>query len=126
MGLPSTRSSGFSAKPDRASYLLRRQTNTAGADQTRIGRLEAPECSARCPLEIDVLIIGPAKSEVGCCGVAIRNRHEAEDQTARIDFHDAAERRHAGPHIALDVVMDAVRAAIAGDIGAGLNPGKGQ
>jgi hypothetical protein len=41
------------------------QADTARANQAGIGRLEAPECSARCSLEVDLLIVGPTKSEVG-------------------------------------------------------------
>src|ERR1700726_4999500 len=55
--------------------LLRRQTNAARPDQAGIGRLEAPEGSACRPLQVDILIVGAAEREIGCCGVVVRYRH---------------------------------------------------
>ena len=60
---------------------LGRQANTIRTDQARIGRLEAPEGHANGALEVNVLIIGAAEREVCRCGVTIRDRREAEDET---------------------------------------------
>jgi hypothetical protein len=100
---------------------LGRQANTTRTDQARIGRLKAPEGPANCALEVNVLIIGAAEREVCRCGVAIRDRHEADDETRWIDLHNAAETRRLRPQIAVDVVMDAIRSGISRQIGAALH-----
>src|SRR5438093_47750 len=102
----------------RRGSLLRRQPHAPRADQAGIGRLETPEGPARCSLEVNVLVVGAAKSEVGGCGVAIRNRDETEDDAARIDFDNAAKTKHLSPQIALHVIMDAVGGAAPWHIGA--------
>src|SRR5271156_1671070 len=76
---------------------LRRQANAARPDQPGIGRLEAPEGPADCPLEVDVLIVGAAEGEVGGCEIAIGYRYETQDYAARVDFDDAAEPARSRP-----------------------------
>src|SRR6516162_7643366 len=97
---------------------LRLQAHAARTDQARIGRLEAPEGPADRAFEVNVLIIGAAEGKVSRQHVAVRNRYKTDDDAARVDFDDAAEPGHLGPQIALDVVMDPVRAPIPRAIGA--------
>jgi hypothetical protein len=57
------------------------------------------------PFEVDVLIVGAAKREIGGCDVAVRYRDEAENDSARIDFGDASEPKQLSPQI---IIMNAV------------------
>src|SRR5215510_1748341 len=113
---------GASRRPSR----LRREAHAARPDQAGIGRLEAPEGPADRPLQVDVLVVRTTESEVGRHQIAIRHRHETENNAARIDLDDTTKPGHCCPKIALDVVMDAVGAAVAGDIGASLDALKRQ
>jgi len=96
---------------------LCREADPAGSDQSGIWCLEAPERAGDRPLEIDVLVVRAAERKVGRRHVAVRDRHEADNDAARIDFDDAAEPGHLCPQIALYVVMDAIGAAVSGTIG---------
>src|SRR5262249_57098128 len=98
---------------------LRRQTNAARPDQAGIRRLEAPEGSADCTLQVNGLIVRAAEREVGCCGVIVRYRHKTEDDSARVDLDDAAATGQCCPQVAARVVMHAVRPAITGHKGPG-------
>src|SRR6516162_118133 len=91
---------------------LRWQAHAARTDQARMRRLEAPEGPTDRAFEVNVLIVGAAEGKVSRQQVAVRNRHKADDDAARIDLDDAAEPGHLRPQIALDVVMDPVRASI--------------
>src|SRR5215212_3713393 len=90
---------------------LCREPHAAGADQPGKGRLEAPERAARRAHEIDELVVGAAEREVGGREIAVRDRHETDNETAWIDLEDAAEPGGGHPQIAFDVVMKAVGAA---------------
>src|ERR1700719_1001185 len=100
--------------------LLRRQTNAARPDQAGIGRLEAPEGSACRPLQVDILIVGAAEREIGCCGVVVRYRHKTENDSARIDLDNAPKTSQCCPEVAAHVVMHAVGTAIPRHEGSGL------
>src|SRR5262249_26280650 len=113
---------GASRRPSR----LRREAHAARPDQAGIGRLEAPEGPADRPLQVDVLVIRAPEREIGRQQIAVRHRHETENEATRIDLDDPAQPGQGGPQIALDVVMDAVGAAVAGDIGTGLDALKRQ
>src|ERR1700674_2149537 len=117
--------SAIATRSVRGSRLCR-QAHTSRADQARIGRLETPEGPAGCPLEVYVLIVGAAESEVGRCVIAIWNRHETKNDAARIDFGYAADAEQLRPQIAADVVMDAIGSTVAGDIGACLHACEGK
>src|SRR4051812_15697202 len=84
-------------EPARTNLSLRRQAHTPGTDQPGKGSLEAPEGPAVRPHQINVLIVGTAKSEVGGCGVIVRYRHKTENDPARVDLDDAAEAGQCGP-----------------------------
>ena len=109
---------GQSVQAPAITRSLRRQSHTAWADQTRIGRLKAPERAAGCPLEVDVLVIRTAERKVGRCRIPIRDRHETQDHTARVDFENTAEARAPDPQISMDVIMNAIGPGVAGQIGA--------
>src|ERR1700736_4404492 len=79
---------------------LRRQANAARPDQPGVGRLEAPEGPAGCPLQVDGLMVGAAERKVGCCGVIVRYRHKTENDAARVDLDNAAKTSQCGPEIA--------------------------
>src|SRR5271156_101197 len=100
---------------------LRRQANAARPDQSGVGRLEPPESSTDCPLQINKLIVGAAEREIRCCGVIVGYRHITENDSARIDLDNAAKPGQCGPEITLHVVMHAVRPAIPGYEGSGLD-----
>jgi hypothetical protein len=70
--------------------LPRRQADTAWAYQAGIRRLETPEDPARGTLYVNVLVVRAAKGAVGRACITIGDRHEAEDNTARIDLNNAA------------------------------------
>src|SRR6516162_1031927 len=93
---------------------LRWQTNAARPDQAGVRRFEAPERPAGRTLQIDILIVGSAKCEVGGCGVIVRYRDKSEDDSARVDLDNAAKTGQCGPEVAPHVVMHAVRPAISG------------
>jgi len=97
---------------------LRWEARTAWPDQAGIGCLEAPEGPADRALQVDVLVVRAPEREIGRHQIAIRHRHETENEAARIDLDDAAQPGYSGPQIALDVVMDPVRAPIPRAIGA--------
>ena len=78
------------------------------------------------PSKIDVLVVRAAEREIGRQDIAVRYRHETHNYAARIDLDNAAEPGHLCPQIALDVVMDAVGAAVSGTIGARLDAREGQ
>jgi hypothetical protein len=65
------------------------------SDQPGIGGLEAPEGPADRAHQIDVLIIGAAEGEIGCCRVIVWYRHKTENDAARVDLigcHPACQR----------------------------------
>src|SRR5262245_29689792 len=70
---------------------LRRQAHTPRSDQPRIGGLEAPEGPADSTHQIDVLIIGTAEGEIGCCRIVVWYRHKTDNNAARVDLNDATE-----------------------------------
>src|SRR5260221_7072821 len=110
-----------------AAYrLLGGQAHPAGTDQAGEWRLEPPEGAADCTLKEDVAVVGAAEREVCRRQVAVRHRHEPEDDAARIDLQDAAEPGRGYPQIAFDVVVETVRATIAGHVSAGLDAREGQ
>src|SRR5690348_11750528 len=112
-------------EPVRTSLSLRRQARSPRTNQPGIGSLEAPEGPADCPHQIDVLIVGAAKSEIGGCGVVVRYRHKTENDAARADLDNAAETGQRRPQIATHVVMHAVRPAIPGYKGSSLHRTEG-
>src|SRR5207237_9053140 len=73
------------------SLRLCRETGAAGADQAGIWRLEAPEGAAGRAFEKDVAVVRTAEGEIRCCYLAVRDRHKAEDDAARVNLEDAAE-----------------------------------
>src|SRR5438270_4313947 len=100
--------------PERLPALLGREAHAARTDQAGIRRLEFPERAADRPLEVNVLVVGPAKGEVGRCQVAVWDWHKAENDAARVDLQHPAEPSRCGPQIPLHVAMDAVGAAVTG------------
>src|SRR3984893_4814221 len=111
-------------RPD--CLLLGRETHAARTDQAGVRRLEFPERATDRPLEVNVLVVGPAKGEVGRCQVAVWDWHKAENDAARVDLQHTAEPSRCGPQIPLHVVMDAVGAAVTGKVGPGLDAGECQ
>src|SRR5947207_7630945 len=93
------------------SLRLCRETGAAGADQAGIWRLEAPEGAAGRAFEKDVAVVRTAEGEIRCCYLAVRDRHKAEDDAARVNLEDAAEPEGRSPQVTLNVIMDAVGAA---------------
>src|SRR5262249_8161319 len=85
----------------------------------------APEGAAGRAHQEYVLVVGAAKGEIGGGRVAVRDRHETDDNAAPIDLDNAAETGQRCPQIPLHVVMHAVRPTIAGDKGAGLHRTEG-
>src|SRR5690348_18510829 len=84
-------------EPVRTSLSLRRQARSPRTNQPGIGSLEAPEGPADCPHQLDVLMVGAAKSEMGVCGVVVRYRPKTENDAGRADWDSAAgtgQRRH--------------------------------
>src|SRR6266849_4454121 len=78
-------------EPARTSLPLRRKAHSPRTDQPGIGGLETPESPADCPHQVDVLIVGAAEGEVGCCGVIVRYRNKTENDSTRVDLNNAAE-----------------------------------
>src|SRR5205814_6827361 len=81
IGTPRAAQAGTRHRPPEAgrspsALLLRGQACAAGADQARIGRLEAPESAAVRAHQKDVAVVGSTKSEVGRRQIAVRNRQE--------------------------------------------------
>src|SRR5215467_11677669 len=97
---------------------LRRQPHAARPDQARIGRLETPDGSADGPFHVDILVVWTSKRKVRTCDIAIRQRHITEDHAARIIFDDSADAEH-GPKVAVHIIVDTVRTAVAGIVAAG-------
>src|ERR1700731_4392980 len=77
--------------------LLGREAHAARTDQAGVRRLEFPERAADRPLEVNVLVVGPAKGEVGRCQVAVWDWHKAENDAARVDLQHPAEPSRCGP-----------------------------
>ena len=86
---------------------------TPPADQTGEGCLEAPEGAAGRPFEDDVAVVLAAKGEVGRGQIAVRDRHKPQDEAARVDLQDAVEPGGGDLQVALDVVVQAIGAAVA-------------
>ena len=59
--------------------LLGREAHAARTDQAGVRRLEFPERAADRPLEVNVLVVGPAKGEVGRCQVAVWDWHKSRE-----------------------------------------------
>ena len=86
------------------SLRLSGETHAAGTDQSRKRRLEAPEGAAVGSHHINVPVVLTAKREVGGRQIAARGRYrdKADDDTARVDFEDAAKPAGGNPQIALE------------------------
>ena len=84
------------------SLRLSGETHAAGTDQSRKRRLEAPEGAAVGSHHINVPVVLTAKREVGGRQIATRGRYrdKADDDTARVDFEDAAKPAGGNPQIA--------------------------
>jgi hypothetical protein len=54
------------------------------------------------------------RGNIGRQQIPVGYGHEPEHNPARIDLQDAPQPGHGGPEMALDIVMDAVGATVAG------------
>ncbi len=97
---------------------LCRHSHTTRSDQPGVRRLELVNSPTDGSFHVNILVVLAAKGKVRGRRITIRQRHVPDDKPARVIFYDAADTARR-PQIAMHVVVDAVRSAVAWIVAAG-------